>query len=108
MQARGYLDNRLKYCCLKVIYCIYQANELKREITKKLGGQAKIWEGHGPPRPPLRIVAVTIDRKEPFHSQESDTTVLSKYIFCLLARHHHLCAAREVLYVIELSKTRKH
>jgi len=36
-----------------------QPNELKREIKKKLGGpnggQAKIWWGHGPPRPPLRI-----------------------------------------------------
>jgi len=32
---------------------ICQPNELKREIKKKTGGQAKIWGGHGPPRPPL-------------------------------------------------------
>jgi len=36
--------------------CICQPNELKREIKKKLGrqtgGQAKIWGGHVPPRPP--------------------------------------------------------
>jgi len=36
-----------------------QPNELKREIKKKTGdpdgGQAKIWGGHDPPRPPLRI-----------------------------------------------------
>jgi len=36
--------------------CVRQPNELKREIKKKTGGgQAKIWGGHGPPRPPLRI-----------------------------------------------------
>jgi len=43
MQARGYLDNRLKYCWPKVIYCIVfycicQPVELKREIKKKTGG----------------------------------------------------------------------
>ena len=30
--------NRLKYCWPKVIYCICQPNELKREIKKKNGG----------------------------------------------------------------------
>jgi len=40
MQARGLLNHRLKYCWRKVIYCICQPNELEREITKKLGGQA--------------------------------------------------------------------
>jgi len=38
MQARGYLDNRLKYCWPKVIYCSFycvcQPNELKREVKK--------------------------------------------------------------------------
>jgi len=57
MQARGFLNYRLKYCRPKVIYCICQPNELKREIKKKLEGpngvQAKIWGFHGPPRPPL-------------------------------------------------------
>jgi len=38
MQARGYLDNLLKYCRPKVIYCICQPNQLKREINKKTGG----------------------------------------------------------------------
>ena len=38
MQARGYLDNRSKYCWPKVIYCICQPNEFKREIKKKTGG----------------------------------------------------------------------
>jgi len=28
---------------------------LNGKLRKKLGGQAKIWGGHGPPRPPLRI-----------------------------------------------------
>jgi len=37
-----------------------QPNELKWEIKKKnwggqTGGQAKIWGGHGPPRPPLKL-----------------------------------------------------
>ena len=54
MQARGYLDNCLKYCWPKVIYCIRQPNKLKGEIKKKLGGQAKICGGHGPPNPPLK------------------------------------------------------
>ena len=26
---------------------------LNRKLRKKLGGQANIWGGHGPPRPPL-------------------------------------------------------
>ena len=38
--------------------CICQPNELKREIKKKTGGQAKIWGAHGPLRPPLRIATV--------------------------------------------------
>jgi len=37
MQARGFLDNRLKYCWPEVICCVYQPNELKREVKKKLG-----------------------------------------------------------------------
>ena len=56
MQARGFLNYRLKYCWSKVFCCICQPNELEREIMKKTGGgqtggQAKIWGGHGPPRP---------------------------------------------------------
>jgi len=58
MQARGFLNYRFKYCWSKVIYCICQPNELKREIRKKIngktGGQPKIWGDHGPPSP-LRI-----------------------------------------------------
>jgi len=57
MQARGFLNDRLKYCWPKVIYCTCQPNELEREIKKKLGeqtgGQAKICGNLGPPRPPL-------------------------------------------------------
>jgi len=34
MQARGFLNYRLKYCWSD-IYCICQTNELKREIKKK-------------------------------------------------------------------------
>jgi len=37
MQARGFLTYRLKYCYPKVIFCICQPNELKREIKKKMG-----------------------------------------------------------------------
>jgi len=47
MQARGFLNYRLKYCWLKFICCFCQPNELKREIRKKsgdqTGGQPKIW-----------------------------------------------------------------
>jgi len=36
--------------------CLCQPKELQREIRKKMGGQtggqAKIWGGHGPPKPP--------------------------------------------------------
>jgi len=38
MQARGFLNYRLKYCWSKVFYCICQPNELEREIMKKTGG----------------------------------------------------------------------
>jgi len=55
MQARGFLNYRLKYCWPKVFYCICQPNELKPEIKKKTAepnrGQQKFWEGHGPPSP---------------------------------------------------------
>ena len=37
LQARGFLNYRLKYCWPKVIHCIFQPNELEREIKKKLG-----------------------------------------------------------------------
>jgi len=54
MQARGFLNYRLKYCWPKVFYCICQPNELEREImNKKLGVQAKIWGAMAHPRPPL-------------------------------------------------------
>ena len=55
MQARGFLNHHLKYCWPKVICCrlyVYQTN-LNGKLRKKLGGQAKIWGWHGPPRPPL-------------------------------------------------------
>jgi len=51
MQARGLLNDRLKYCWPKVIYCICQPNELEQEIKKKLGGP---W----PTQAPLRIATV--------------------------------------------------
>jgi len=55
MQARGYLDNRLKYCWPKIIYCICQPNELKREIKKNTGGPnrgpSKNLGVYGPPSP---------------------------------------------------------
>jgi len=37
MQARGFLNDRLKYCWPKVIYCICQGNDLRQKI-KKTGG----------------------------------------------------------------------
>jgi len=57
MQARGLLNYRLKFCWLKVISCVCQSNELKREIMHKykLEGptrEPKLVE-HGPSRPPL-------------------------------------------------------
>jgi len=38
MQARGFMNYRLKYCWPKVIYFICQPNELKQEIKTKTGG----------------------------------------------------------------------
>jgi len=60
MQARGFLIDRLKDSSPRCTYCVYQQNELKREIKKKTGGgkqgaKQKSGEGHCPPRPPLRI-----------------------------------------------------
>jgi len=67
MQARGFLNHRLKYCLPTVIYCSLHVcqinctclpNELKRDIKKKTGGgqaggQAKIrgepWPTQSPP-----------------------------------------------------------
>jgi len=53
MQARGFLNYRLKYCWPKVIYCVCQPNERKEEIKKNTRDQANIWGVHGPPRSPL-------------------------------------------------------
>jgi len=60
MQARGFLNYRLKYYWPKVFYCICQPNDFEREIMKKnwggqTGGQAKIWGGMAHPGPLLRI-----------------------------------------------------
>jgi len=53
MQPRGHLDNRLKYCWPKVIYCICQPNELKRESKKKTeGAKQKSWEDMAHTGPP--------------------------------------------------------
>jgi len=62
VQARGFLNYRLKYCWPKVMYCICQPNKLKREIKKKTGEASrqpsKNLGRHGPPSPPLRIATV--------------------------------------------------
>jgi len=64
MQARGFVNHRLKYCWPKIIYCSLYVNQtnLKGILIKNWGGairdQAKIWGSHGPPRPPLRIATV--------------------------------------------------
>ena len=50
------------YCKTHLANLIRQPNELKQEIEKKMGepkgGQAKIWGGHDPPRPPLESLLV--------------------------------------------------
>jgi len=57
MQARGLLNYRLKYYRPKVIYCICEPNERKREIRNKTGvakkgaNQKSGW----PTQAPLRI-----------------------------------------------------
>jgi len=38
MQARGFLNYRLKYCWPKLTYCICQPNELEQENKKKTRG----------------------------------------------------------------------
>jgi len=58
MQARGFLNYRLKYCWPKVIHGICQSNELKRQIKEKLGakqGSTKNLERPWPTHTPLRI-----------------------------------------------------
>jgi len=64
MQARGFLNYRLKHCWPKVIYCIYEPNELEREIKKKLvgqtGGPTKILWGPWPTQSPVRIATAFI------------------------------------------------
>jgi len=52
-------NTNVKYCWPKVICCMVQSNELKREIKQKKqggkrGGQPKIW-GSIAPKPLLRI-----------------------------------------------------
>jgi len=39
-----------------VIYCVCQP---KKKLGGQAGGQAKIWAGHGPPRPPLESPLAT-------------------------------------------------
>ena len=52
MQAREFLNNRLKYCWPEVIFCICQPNDLKREIKKKTGEPSR-GATQRPQRPPL-------------------------------------------------------
>ena len=42
MQARGFLNYRLKYCWPKVIYCVCQPNKVEREIEKNWGAMAHL------------------------------------------------------------------
>jgi len=58
MQARGFLNYRLKYCWPKVMFCICQPNEhgkLRKELGGQTGGQAKTWGAIAHPGLPLRI-----------------------------------------------------
>jgi len=59
MQARGFLNYRLKYCWPKCIYCVCQVvnqTNLNGKLRKSWGGQAlgqaKIWGGMVDPGPP--------------------------------------------------------
>jgi len=58
MQARGFLNYRLKYCWSEVNCCVCQTNELNGILRQnwrgQTVGQAKIWGGHDPPKLPLR------------------------------------------------------
>jgi len=49
---------------------------LNGKLRKKLGGQAKIWGGHGPPRPPLRIATARDAR--PSHLLTYSMTTFSR------------------------------
>ena len=51
MQARGFLNDCLKYFCPKVIHFICQPIELQQEIKQKAGG-------HGPPSPLIIATAL--------------------------------------------------
>jgi len=56
MQARGFLNYRLKYCWPKVFYCICQPNDFEPGIMEKTGGphrcQEKIWRAMTHPATP--------------------------------------------------------
>ena len=63
MQAGGHLDNRSKYRWPKIIYCICQPNELKREIKKNWKDQTGAKQKSGgpwPTQPPHRIAAEVV------------------------------------------------
>jgi len=62
MQARGFMNYRLKYCWPKVIYFIFQPHELKQEIKAKNEGSTKNLGGHGPPWP-FRVATAMIKYK---------------------------------------------
>ena len=83
MQARGFINNRWKYCWLKVIYCICQPKELKWEIKKKTGGSngglTKNQGDHGPPRSPLTIATVLIHASV---KDDDDLQRQMKWLYC--------------------------
>jgi len=61
MQARGFLNYRLKYCLPKVIYCVCMSTKQIRTGNKKnWGGASQKLGGHGPPRPPLESPLLTV------------------------------------------------
>jgi len=59
MQARGFLNYRLKSCCPQVIFCIVYVNQtnlngkLRKKLVGSYKGPTKNMGVHGPPIPPL-------------------------------------------------------
>jgi len=68
----------------------YNHNVLRRQLSQKLERtrQFLLWKKN------TWILNTTIYWKELFHSQESDTVILSEYVFRLLRRYHQILVKR--------------
>jgi len=106
MQATEFLNYRLKFCCAKVIYCICQPNELKREFKKKTEspnrGSTKNLMGPWPTQAALDSPLPS--PRSPPHQALADTPVkvLRDMLYVYLNKDRGCVILREINFLLKI------